>query len=478
MPADYLRKIGEILRSGKPIEDRLREFCEGTGEFLPGAVSSILLFDGDTEDFYLRTTTLRISPAAQIVHHSSAGTIEDLALRERRSITLCEVHRSADSRFRGEMFFFPLVSADVPLGVLVVQAVSQNGVAEERVGVLGEAALLLSDSVGISLREETTAQRMTKIAAINEAGINIISTLDISRLLHLVATSASLIMEAESCIIRLLDPQTGKYRIREFYGMKGEADQQDLFRMDMKGVTEVLRGGSSVLVRETATEEKWKEFAGVARTMILLPLNRDGEIIGSVSLFDKFPHKTFYPASFNSDDMGTFEKYIRYVEKAIGNAIIFERNEKLKNLDESTGLPTLQYFQTRLLHELSRGRRFRRRLVLMICEVTPRIPERGFSAIDREEWVIKRLSKVIRTALRGYDVVARISEWKFGMILPEAEDGKMSAIPRIKKSILDEVEEIRRSMKDLKVDVRFGHAGFPEDGEDHEKLIFKSNILK
>ncbi len=478
MPEDYLRKVGEILRSAKPIEERLREFCKATGEFLPGVVSSILLFDKDTEDFYLRSTTLRVSPAAQIVHHSSAGTIEDLALRERRSITLCEVHRSADSRFRGEMFFFPLISADDPLGVLLVQSVSENGVGEEKTAILGEAVLLLSDSVGMSLREETTSQRMTKIAAINEAGINIISTLDISRLLKLVATSAALIMEAESCVIRLLDPQTGKYGIREFYGMKGEGDQQDLFRMDKKGVTEILKGEPSVLVRDTASEDSWMEFAGMARTMIMLPLNRDGEIIGTVSMFDKFPHKTFYPTSFTSDDMGTFVKFIRYVEKAIGNAIIFERSEKLKNLDESTGLPTLQYFQSRMLHELSRGRRFRRRLVLMICEVVPRIPEKEFSAIDREEWVIKRLAKVMRSALRGYDVVARISEWKFGMILPEAEDGQMSAIPRIKKSILDEVDEIRRTMKDLKVDVRFGHASFPEDGEDHEKLIFKSNILK
>jgi len=478
MPADYLRRIGEILRSGKPIEERLREFCQETGGFLPGSVSSILLFDRDTEDFYLRTTTLRVSPASQVVHHSAAGTIEDLSLRERRFITLCEVHRSADSRLRGEMFFFPLVSADEPLGVLIIQSVSQNGVVAEKIGALQEAILLLSDSVGVSLREETASQRMTKIAAINEAGINIISTLDLSRLLKLVATSASLIMEAESCVIRLLDSQTGKYGIREYYGMKAEGEQQDLFRMDKKGVTAILKGEPSVLVRDTAEEEKWKEFSGVARTMIMLPLKRDGEIIGTVSMFDKFPHKTFYPASFNNDDMGTFEKFIRYVEKAIGNAIVFERNEKLKNLDESTGLPTLQYFQSRLLHELSRARRFRRRLVLMICEVTPRVPAREFSALDREEWVIKRLAKVIRTALRGYDVVSRISDWKFGMILPEAEDGKMSAIPRIKKAIIDEAEEIRRVMKDLKVDVRFGHASFPDDGEDYEKLIFKSNLLK
>jgi GGDEF domain-containing protein len=466
MPADFLRKAGEILRSGKSIEERLREFCQATGDFLPGAVSSILLFDRDTEDFFLRTTTLRVSPSAQVVHHSSTGTIEDLALRERRSIKLRESDRSTDSRFQGEMFFLPLISADEPLGVLVIQSVSRDGVSTERVEALEEAVLLLSDTVGVSLREETTAQRMTKIAAINEAGINIISTLDLSRLLKLVATSASLIMEAESCVIRLLDSQTGKYGIREFYGMKAETEQQDLFRMDKKGVTEILRGEPSVLVRDTSDEEPWKEFAGVARTMIMLPLIREEEIIGTVSMFDKFPHKTFYPASFNSDDMGTFEKYIRYVEKAIGN------------LDESTGLPTLQYFQSRMLHELSRARRFRRRLVLMICEVTPRIPVREFTAVDREEWVVKRLAKVIRPTLRGYDVVSRISEWKFGMILPEAEDGQMSAIPRIKKAIIDEVEEIRKSMKNIKVDVRFGHASFPDDGEDHEKLIFKSNILK
>ena len=37
---------------------------------------------------------------------------------------------------------------------------------------------------------------------------------------------------------------------------------------------------------------------------------------------------------------------------------------------------------------------------------------------------------------------------------------------------------IRRRARDARVEVRFGHASFPEDGDDHEKLIFKSNILK
>jgi diguanylate cyclase (GGDEF)-like protein len=212
--------------------------------------------------------------------------------------------------------------------------------------------------------------------------------------------------------------------------------------------------------------------------MICFPLKCDGEIIGTVSIFDKFPHKTFYPSSFNSDDTGTLEKFIRYVEKAIGNAIAFERNDRLRNLDDATGLPTLKYFQGRLLHELSRAKRFKRRLVLMICEVTLKIPEKEFTAVDRGEIVIKRMAGVLCGTLREYDIVARISEWKFGLILPEAEDGRMNAIPRIKKAIQSEVEEIRKRIKDVRVDLRFGHASFPEDGDDHEKLIFKSNILR
>jgi len=97
---------------------------------------------------------------------------------------------------------------------------------------------------------------------------------------------------------------------------------------------------------------------------------------------------------------------------------------------------------------------------------------------SRGDQVMKQVAKAIRSSLREYDVVARISERKFGMILPEAEDGKVSAIPRIKKAIFVEADDVRKRIPEARVDVRFGHAAYPEDGDDHEKLIFKSNILK
>jgi diguanylate cyclase (GGDEF)-like protein len=477
VPDAFIKTAGEILRSGRPIEERLREFANTVSRYIGGGVVSVLLFDRDSEDFYVRTSTLRGAPAAPEVHFASEGTLEELALAERRPIVL-EERPPPESRRQGTVLILPLVSSGEPNGVLVVQAVSEAGLPEEQRAALIDVSTVLSDAVGAALREESAALRMTKIAAINEAGVNIISTLDLSRLLKLVATSACLIMEAETCIIRLLDPETGKYGIRECYGMKTEGEQKELFLMDKKAVTSVLKGAPSLLVRDVPGEKGWEEFADVARTLLCLPLRGEAEIIGTVTIFDKFPHKTFFPSSFTPDDQTTFAKFLRYVEKAVANAIAYERNDRLRNLDEATNLPTLKYFQERLLHEISRAKRFNRQLVLMIAEVQARIPEGPQARAGRGDWAMKRVAKAIRDSLREYDIVARISEAKFGMILPEAEDGKISAIPRIKKAIATEVEEIRRKAPDARVDVRFGHATFPEDGDDHEKLIFKSNILK
>lgn len=478
MPSEFLRKAGETLRAARPIEDRLRDFSLLVADFVPGAHASVLLFDRESDDFFLRATTLRLPPNQKDLQFAARGTVAWMSMSEERVVTLSEVNRSAGAGRRGEMTFFPLLFSGEPIGVLAIESSSDTPVLRDRSEVLADAAALLSDAVGASLREESNTLRMTKIAAINEAGVNIISTLDLSRLLRLVATSASLILEAEACVIRLFDAQTGKYAIREFHGMKSGSEQKELFRLDTRAVTATLRGGGAVLVRNVAEEDGWREFATAARTMICLPLRNGNDIVGTMSVFDKFPQKTFYPSSFGAEDVATLEKFGRYCEKAVANAILFERNEKLKSLDDLTGLPTLRYFQDRLLHEISRAKRFRRRLVLMICEVTPRRGGAEPLAEAMEDQVVKRVAVVIRQALREYDILARISDRKFAMLLPEAEDGKTSAIPRIKSAILDDVEELRKKAQGISVDVRFGHASFPEDGDDHEKLIFKSNLLK
>jgi len=174
VPDDFTRKAGEILRSAKPIEERLREFSGELSAWLGGGTVSVLLFDRDSEDFYVRTSTHRVTPGAPEFHFPAEGTLEELSLAEHRPIILSEGKRPESSRKRGTVLMFPLLSSGEPNGVLVVQTVSEGEFPEEKRSVVTDAAVLPSDAVGVSLREESAALRMTKIAAINEAGINTI----------------------------------------------------------------------------------------------------------------------------------------------------------------------------------------------------------------------------------------------------------------------------------------------------------------
>jgi diguanylate cyclase (GGDEF)-like protein len=457
---------------------KIKEFTDVLSKFLDNSVVSILLFDKEVDEFFLRSSTLRYQGGIDPVRYSASGTVDALSLVEKRVVSMKEVNRPADSRLRAEYHAFALNTMGEMLGVVSVQNISETGLPPEKIAATGEAINQLADLVSIAIKEETISQRMTKIAAINEAGVNIISTLDLNRLLKLVATSVSLIMEAESCVLRLYDEESGKYTIREFYGLKGEDVQKMLFQLDRSVVVEVLKSGNPILIRDIGEDEKQKQFDGYAKTLICYPMKEGAEIIGTATIFDKFTQRTFYPVPFTNEDLNNFEKFIRYAEKAVSNAITFERNEKLKNIDDVTGLPNLKYFQSRLLTELNRAKRFNSKLVLMICEIIPHISFEEFYVKWKGDRIIRRLAKNIRDTVREYDVVARISENKFGIILPEAEDGKISAIPRIKKSIEDEIGSIKEEGKDIKVDIKFGHAMYPDDGEEYEKLIFKTNILK
>lgn len=478
MVKEFQDKSKEIFRSSSSIDLKIKEFTDVLSKFLDNSVVSILLFDKEVDEFFLRSSTLRYQGGIDPVRYSASGTVDALSLVEKRVVSMKEVNRPADSRLRAEYHAFALNTMGEMLGVVSVQNISETGLPPEKIAATGEAINQLADLVSIAIKEETISQRMTKIAAINEAGVNIISTLDLNRLLKLVATSVSLIMEAESCVLRLYDEESGKYTIREFYGLKGEDVQKMLFQLDRSVVVEVLKSGNPILIRDIGEDEKQKQFDGYAKTLICYPMKEGAEIIGTATIFDKFTQRTFYPVPFTNEDLNNFEKFIRYAEKAVSNAITFERNEKLKNIDDVTGLPNLKYFQSRLLTELNRAKRFNSKLVLMICEIIPHISFEEFYVKWKGDRIIRRLAKNIRDTVREYDVVARISENKFGIILPEAEDGKISAIPRIKKSIEDEIGSIKEEGKDIKVDIKFGHAMYPDDGEEYEKLIFKTNILK
>lgn len=309
--------------------------------------------------------------------------------------------------------------------------------------------------------------------------VDLLSTLDVSRLLKLVSSASCLAMEARTCVVRLFDPATGKFAIRDVHGAPEGDDAKALFRLDTKVVTEVVRMGDALRVGDLAQDDAWREFDVAARTFLCMPLRDEGRVLGTVGLYGRVTRGAFEPEAFSAADSEAFSRFTRHVERVVANANALEEGG-IDAVDVGTGLPTLPYFRGRLTHEVARARRFKRRLVLMICEVVPGggSTEDGIEAFERGAFLERRIAKVVRAGLRDYDIVAKIADGRFGMILPEAEDGTVSAIPRVRRAVEAEIEEIRRKVPSLSTIVRFGHAAFPDDGEERDALIFKANRME
>ncbi|MFN8516556.1 MAG: diguanylate cyclase [Chloroflexia bacterium] len=105
-------------------------------------------------------------------------------------------------------------------------------------------------------------------------------------------------------------------------------------------------------------------------------------------------------------------------------------------IDRLTGLPTAQAFAARGEEELSRGLRFGRPAVVAVVAIDNAndiLAFHGREALDR---ALRRIAETLRQHSRGYDLLGRLDDTRFTLLLPEtSQDEATSVIERIKAAI-------------------------------------------
>jgi diguanylate cyclase (GGDEF)-like protein len=97
-----------------------------------------------------------------------------------------------------------------------------------------------------------------------------------------------------------------------------------------------------------------------------------------------------------------------------------ERYRRLAFTDALTGVRNRLYFDTRAAEEVSRARRDGTQLSLVLVDVDDLKPlndSRGHQAGDR---ALRRLGKALREEVRAHDVVCRVGDDEFAVLMPGA----------------------------------------------------------
>jgi diguanylate cyclase (GGDEF)-like protein len=152
------------------------------------------------------------------------------------------------------------------------------------------------------------------------------------------------------------------------------------------------------------------------RTGVAVPLHGEAEPLGMLAAFSRRPDHSFDEATTSE-----LEALASRAAPAIEAARRFREARELADIDALTGLHNRRYFHETLEREVSRARRYRRPLSLVVLDLD------DFKAVNDRighlagDDVLAEIGQRIRAVVRTADVACRIGGEEFAVLLPESE---------------------------------------------------------
>jgi GGDEF domain-containing protein len=283
------------------------------------------------------------------------------------------------------------------------------------------------------------AVRATKIGAINEAGIRMISTRDPAEVLRLGTSTAAMVLEADHAILRIQDPHTRRFVIRSYFGSADGTLQERLFRLDRHVSLDVLKRRTPLLVRDVAGDALLRAFETGIRSLVAAPLVRDGMLAGTFAIYDKIAADRFYPGRFGNQDLELFAKFVTYLERALDSATAHAELSRQKSVDAATGLPTARAIGARIREELARAGNRDGALALAVARIG-NLAEIEAEDGDKPRRVVERLVSALRARSRDFDVIGRLGDDEFAVLLPEPGAAPSERVTELARAVAEDFQ--------------------------------------
>jgi GAF domain-containing protein len=464
-----VRAVRESLSGEAPLETRLEALCQRVADLLGGGIATVYLYSEAERELRLAATSLAGGGLGGEYRVQLGQGLDGRAASQRKPILLESKPGQLD------VGALPLLAGEQLVGVLSVQAgprtTDGSRVLKER---LLEIAAAAADTIDGARREARMSARATKIGAINETGIRLVSSRDLAEVARLATSSAVFILEADHAILRMQDPETRRFVIRSYYGSADGRTQEKLFLLDKQLAIDTLRGQRTRVISDLPGDASLGALAGGFRSALVAPLRREGRVVGTLALYDKVSPDRFFAGAFGEDDLHIFSRFVTYVERGIENATFHARTQRGQSFDEETGLPNADYLARRVDQEIARAGEQEGALVLVSCKLDNLHELRTGPDARRAELLVKRAAETLRMHLRGFDVLTRAGEDEFVALLPDPGTAPEDRVTALARAVAEDVAKDESLGGGTRPSLAFGYAVHPADGADRESLLARA----
>lgn len=342
-PLLSLAQVSETLLSEVEIARLYELILEVIGRETGADMVSLMLLNERTQELCVEAA---LGLPAELVGAATVKVGERIAGRvlEQGKPLLLTDRRPADRTIREAMRREELSSAlCVPLkikgrviGVLNAGKTSPESPFDDRDL---ELLSILAGQVAIAIENshvhEATRHRTKQLAALNELGRVVISTLDLDEVLRLAMHSINEIIKAEAGSLLLLDETTSELVFR--ISLHGDSQQRAPLTLQVgQGIAGwVVKEGEPLLVRDVSTDPRHyrqasKMFGLECRSILCVPLVIKDHVIGAIELVNKLD------GDFTDEDLELLNSMAATVAVALENARLYtELAEFTRELEKS-----------------------------------------------------------------------------------------------------------------------------------------------
>ena len=342
-PLLSLAQVSETLLSEVEIARLYELILEVIGRETGADMVSLMLLNERTQELCVEAA---LGLPAELVGAATVKVGEGIAgwvLEQGKPLLLTD-RRPADRTIREAMRREELSSAlCVPLkikgrviGVLNAGKTSPESPFDDRDL---ELLSILAGQVAIAIENshvhEATRHRTKQLAALNELGRVVISTLDLDEVLRLAMHSINEIIKAEAGSLLLLDETTSELVFR--ISLHGDSQQRAPLTLQVgQGIAGwVVKEGEPLLVRDVSTDPRHyrqasKMFGLECRSILCVPLVIKDHVIGAIELVNKLD------GDFTDEDLELLNSMAATVAVALENARLYtELAEFTRELEKS-----------------------------------------------------------------------------------------------------------------------------------------------
>jgi len=171
------------------------------------------------------------------------------------------------------------------------------------------------------------------------------------------------------------------------------------------------------------------------------------------------------------------ERHRSCVRELVENAESFEKVEELSYTDGLTGLANQRYFFKRLAEEIGRANRYQRKLALIIFDLDDLKGVNDSYGHLAGDAVLRQMGVILRSSIRGIDVVARYGGDEFCVIMPESDNKTcLQFMQRLQRKMATQKIRIEQLDLGLQCTISLGGAVYPDHGKTSEQLIYAADM--